>query len=73
MRYVRIRAWHVIWRDPSDDARVWNLLIRGSYRTRCGRAVSKELDTVESLPMGEKSCESCLRLTLHDEEKESGT
>lgn len=47
--------------------RSWHIL--GTYsRTRCGRRAIASL-AVNDLPMGEKSCETCLRLSKRDEER----
>ena len=52
MKYVRIVSWHVVRIDRSRG---------GFIRTRCGRYVP-EGQIEEQLPLGEKSCETCLRL-----------
>lgn len=65
MKYVLIRSWHAI--TDFDATHV---------RTRCGRVVRTvgELDTATEgpqrvhatapeLPLSDKSCETCLRLT----------
>ena len=58
MRYVRIRSWHLIaLRAPAI------------YTTRCGRMVPTDAPTSDSLPLGERSCETCLRLARRDEER----
>jgi hypothetical protein len=36
--------------------------------TRCGREVPGDAPTSPTLPLGEPSCETCLRLVRHDEE-----
>lgn len=52
MMYVRLRSWHV---------RQWHVRQRGGY-TLCGRVTGDGQRTADSLPMGERSCESCLRI-----------
>jgi hypothetical protein len=56
--YVRIRSWHVVLMPT----RAFD-----TYRTRCGRTVTTK-DARDSLPLGDPSCETCIRLTLHDED-----
>ena len=53
MKYVRIRSWHVVL----TPTRAFD-----TYRTYCGRTVTTR-DTSADLPLDEKSCETCLRLT----------
>jgi hypothetical protein len=69
--WVKIASWHVA--TFTDRG--------GALRTRCGLRARVE-GTITSgpsgptrvsrtslfLPLGEKSCENCARLTLHDEE-----
>jgi hypothetical protein len=50
MKWVKIKSWHIVVDDLLD-----------AYLTRCGRR-AMDTYTVADLPMGEKSCESCLRL-----------
>jgi hypothetical protein len=58
MKYVRIISWHVVWIDRS---------LGTSIRTRCGRFVPKRpAEFIEELPLGDKSCETCLRLSISD-------
>lgn len=45
----------------------WHILSTYS-RTRCGRMAIASL-AVNDLPMGACSCESCLRLAMHDRER----
>lgn len=66
MKYVRIRSWHII--------STWTR-VPGRGITRCGRTVVTMGTAAENvrvtapfLPTNEKSCETCLRLTRHDEE-----
>jgi hypothetical protein len=56
VKYVRIVSWHVVRIDRSRG---------GFIRTRCGRYVP-EGQIEEQLPLGEKSCETCLRLAATD-------
>ena len=56
MKYVQIVSWHVVWIDRSGGAFI---------RTRCGRYVP-DGTIQEELPLGEKSCETCLRLAATD-------
>lgn len=58
MTYIRIRAWHII-AGPTRG-------IPGRYELRCGRTAEGTI--IDSLPLGERSCETCLRLARHDEE-----
>jgi hypothetical protein len=58
MSYLKIGSWHTLARV--DDRGWW---------TRCGRLVTTEPAPVsDSLPLDEKSCETCLRLSTHDTE-----
>ncbi len=62
--YVRIRAWHVVTTFAAD--------VSGQAKTRCGRIAQTTGDgsrTASALPLGEPSCETCLRLARHDAEK----
>lgn len=69
MRWVRIVSWHRIAATYRD----------GDVGTRCGRMVREVVEltgateevieghvTADFLPLGEKSCESCLRLMAKD-------
>jgi hypothetical protein len=69
MSWVLIRSWHAI--SFFDRG--------GAARTRCGRRVavqgtitsgpggpSEVRPTADELPLGEKSCETCLRLRADD-------
>lgn len=68
MSYVRLTSWH----------RISMTYRSGMVKTRCGRgplgvigAITSAgivYPTSDSLPMGERSCETCLRLTTHDAE-----
>jgi len=51
--WVRIKSWHLV----------------ASGRTRCGRLYAIPSPTVDDLPLGAKSCETCLRLHERDEER----
>lgn len=55
--WIRIRSWHAIrnWTRVPDRA-----------VTLCGRTADGTV--AADLPMGEKSCETCLRLSVHREE-----
>lgn len=37
--------------------------------TRCGRWLDADAPRSDDLPIGEKSCESCLRLVARDQER----
>jgi hypothetical protein len=58
MSYVRIRSWH----------RVAPVSRGGLPKTRCGRWADLAAPVSDELPIGEKSCETCLRLHARDEE-----
>jgi hypothetical protein len=73
MSYVLIRSWHLI--VGTDRG--------GVVRTRCGRRVAVQgtitsggvgelvlHPTAPELPLGDRSCETCLRLAAHDEAQE---
>ncbi|HEU4571476.1 MAG TPA: hypothetical protein VFR93_02230 [Candidatus Limnocylindrales bacterium] len=52
--YALIDSWHVVERAGRD----------GDV-TYCGRTVNRnEGTTADTLPLGEKSCETCLRLAM---------
>ena len=53
MIWVKIRSWHLVARG----------------RTRCGRVFMIPSPTADDLPLGERSCETCLRLMAWDQEK----
>jgi hypothetical protein len=53
--WVRIKSWHLV----------------ASGRTRCGRLYAIPSPTVDDLPLGAKSCETCLRLVARDAERAS--
>lgn len=58
MSYLKVRSWHRI--DRVDD--------RG-WHTRCGLLVTTEkVPASDTIPLDEKSCETCLRLAAHDAE-----
>jgi hypothetical protein len=44
--------------------RSFHVIVFASGQTRCGRYATREQRA--ELPLGEKSCEPCLRLTQHD-------
>ncbi len=52
MTWVRIRSWHGV-RTATR--------VPGRFVTLCGRQASS-LRVVDLLPLGEKTCESCLRI-----------
>jgi hypothetical protein len=56
--WVKIRSWHSI--------RTWTRT--GAILTRCGRLVGPGQAIADGLPLDERSCETCLRLTAHDED-----
>jgi hypothetical protein len=63
MSYLKIGSWHTIARV--DDAGWW---------TRCGRLVTtQKVPASDHLPLGEKSCETCLRLSRADEDRADPT
>jgi hypothetical protein len=57
--WVRLVAWHAL--RPTRSLTVGH--------TRCGRAFVIPSPTAPELPLGERSCESCLRLLAWDEEQ----
>jgi hypothetical protein len=57
--WARLRSWHSI--------RTYTRV--GSILTRCGRLIGPDHQIVDVLPLGERSCESCLRLVAHDGER----
>jgi hypothetical protein len=69
--YVKMLSWHVV-----------SLTYRsGAVKTRCGlqaRVVGTisgsgpVRETADSLPLGDKTCESCLRYTRHDQDESAG-
>jgi hypothetical protein len=52
--WVKIRSWHAVGKGGD---------------TRCGRQFWADAPSAFDLPMGEKSCETCLRWLKRDEEK----
>jgi hypothetical protein len=50
-KYAKIRSWHIV---------------ATASRTRCGRLVRFDAQLSGTLPLNEKSCESCNRLAIHD-------
>jgi hypothetical protein len=72
--YVRIRSWHIV----ETFTRVPGMVVtRCGYRVMTiGQAMSpggvgaqRVHSTADTLPAGEKSCESCLRLARRDEDR----
>jgi hypothetical protein len=60
-QWVRMRpglSWHAVVLSRSLD-----------FRTRCGRRVPRPASMTIDLPMGEPSCETCLRYLKLDEER----
>lgn len=56
--YARIISWHRV-----------RFMSRGSqYWTRCGKWAPTNSPVSDTIPLDEKTCETCLRLTLRDEE-----
>jgi hypothetical protein len=51
--FVKIRSWHVIRLTRSLEP-----------RTLCGRVAPRSAETSDTLPLTDKSCESCARLVL---------
>ena len=60
-----------VWVKLRDSPRLsWHIVGRMRFgATRCGRWIPVPSPTADDLPMGEKSCESCARLLIHDHEK----
>lgn len=54
IRWIKLESWHIVTASG----------------TRCGLEVDPEEvhGYSEDLPLGEKSCETCLRLRAHDDE-----
>ena len=70
MTYVRLKSWHVVGQT----------LALGVVVTRCGRSArvlghlppgGEVSPTADHLPLGDRSCETCLRLTAHDEDAQN--
>lgn len=57
MSYLKVRSWHQI-ASVTDSG----------WHTRCGLNVTQSAPASDRIPLGEPSCESCLRLTAHDAE-----
>ena len=58
-----------LWVKFRPDLRLsWHVVGKGGY-TRCGRPFMVDAPSAVDLPLDEKSCESCARLVLHDQEK----
>jgi hypothetical protein len=61
------------WVKFRDDLRLsWHVAppaIAPWIRTRCGRWAGESPLTADDLPLGAKSCETCLRLVAHDAER----
>lgn len=56
MTYIRSRSWHVLAKVTAEG-----------WRTRCGINLTESAVVSDSLPLDEKSCESCLRYNAADE------
>lgn len=66
MSYVHFLSERSSWHSMLTFTR------NGSVLTRCGRLVpGPDQRLSDSLPMGEKSCETCWRLLAHDGEVEA--
>ena len=61
MTYVLIASVHVLRTFTRD----------GGAITRCGRRVPPPVTEFDDLPLTDRSCETCLRLTAHDADIES--
>lgn len=59
MSFLKVRSWHTISRV--DDT---------GWHTRCGLTVNDSAPASDHIPLDEPSCETCLRLDLHDAEKQ---
>lgn len=58
MKFVKSRSWHT-----------YAFTSRGGlHKTRCGLWLPGTAPTSDTLPMDERSCESCLRLAVWDEQ-----
>ena len=61
-----------IWVKLRDAKRLsWHNLFREVW-TRCGLLPDVDAPRADDLPLGEKSCESCLRLVARDAERIAG-
>lgn len=61
--WVKIgRSWHAVVGGEMS-------VVGQRNKARCGRHSIEIPLTKDMLPLGSKSCESCLRLIQHDEEK----
>jgi len=61
--YLKLESWHVL--ASVNDA---------GWRTRCGRVITTEkTQASDHLPLGERSCESCLRLIARDDDSAETT
>jgi hypothetical protein len=73
--YVKLRSWHIealTFRSGMIRTRCGLLArVAGTIGTGPGIPVNVS-ETAEALPLGERSCETCLRLTLHDEAEIQG-
>lgn len=58
-RWVKIVSWHI----------ATGVYRSGRIGTRCGRAAKENAPQSPTLPLDEKSCETCTRFALHDEER----
>ena len=59
IRFVKIVSWHAIRREPNGP----------DADTYCGRYVAGSPLKSTDLPMGEKSCESCLRSVAREADR----
>jgi hypothetical protein len=64
-----------VWTKLRDSPRLsWHIVGRVRFgATRCGRWIPVPSPSANDLPMGEKSCETCLRLTAWDAERDGAT
>ncbi len=60
MTYAKLISWHRV----SGVSRANRPLT-----ARCGKPFPVDAPTSETLPLDERSCESCLRLVAHDAER----
>lgn len=60
MSYLKIVSWHSLARVTAEG-----------WYTRCGRVVTiEDAPARDTLPLDEPTCETCLRLTIHDRDRE---
>jgi hypothetical protein len=53
--WLKLKSWHAIWRADAVS-------------TVCGKPLDRAMGSSATLPLSQKSCESCLRITRHREE-----